>query len=404
MDHKNNKVMPWVTLAASAVYSVAYVLMIISFTVETDRTVMLILALITMAFSIVVITLSVITYKINKINDPMHERTESLCGRYVMFAVVTSVIPIFFEVILMALIPEFDSFVENEPARAAFLITILTLYVTGFPLLLLSLRKLPKMKIEKRNPTLPFFLMCITVMSGLCLIGTLIGFPIETALTLPFQNGNESSTSDIAQILENSSFFDRVLVIGIMAPVFEELIFRKLLIERTIKYGETFSILLSGFMFGLFHGNFQQFFFASFVGMLFAFVFIRTGKIIYPILLHMTVNLSTSVVTSTLYIKLMPYLDNLDDYGDFERLPTDMQLLFMVLVMWMLFLCMTAVTGIVLLAVFNKRFKPYKTPDEPSLGKIIGNCASSPLFLSFVILCLSQFGSAYLPDIVDFFI
>jgi hypothetical protein len=152
-------------------------------------------------------------------------------------------------------------------------------------------------------------------------------------------------------------------------------------------------------MFGLFHGNFQQFFFASFVGMLFAFVFIRTGRVIYTILMHMTVNLTTSVVTTTLYIKLLPYIDDADNLTE---MPYDIQLLFLTLTFWMLLLGMIGVTGFILLIVFRKRFKPYKSPDEPSFGKIIGNSLSSPLFWCFIVIQMGQFASSYLPDIVDY--
>lgn len=115
----------------------------------------------------------------------------------------------------------------------------------------------------------------------------------------------------------------------------------------------------------------------------------------------MTVNLATSVVTASLYIKLMPYIE---DNSDVMSMPSDVQLLFFVLCLWILFLGAVALTGLVLLFVFNKKFKPYKTPDEPSVGMIIGNCLKSPLFWSYIVIELGQFGSAYLPDIVNYFI
>lgn len=401
MEHSKNRVLPWITLAVSLVFSIAYVIMSVCMKIDMGMNVLTIVVLATMGLSVVAIAFAIVTGAVNKIHDPVVERIDAVCARYSAFALILSVLPIAIQLLLFSVIPGFEDYAENDPARATFIMTVLTIYVIGFPVLLLTLHKVPSMKIEKRNPTVPFFIMCVAVTSGLCLAGILIGLPIEMLLTEPFEDGSAAEEADkLAEILMKSSFFDRVLVTGILAPIFEELIFRKLLVSRTIKYGETLSILLSGFMFGLFHGNFQQFFFASFVGMLFAFVFIRTGKVIYTIILHMIVNLSTSIVTTSLYIKLMPYMDDVDSLTD---MPADIALLFLVLTFWIMLLGMIAITGIVLFFVFNKKFRPYKTPGEPSVGKIIGSFASSAMFWSFVIVCLGQFGSAYLPAIVNYF-
>jgi len=397
MEYKRNAAMPWVTFAAALMYSISYVVLIVTLKDDLDRMVSIVSLFATGAFALVTIILALITSKINKVCDPLFERAEAVSARYTVLAIIVTVFPLILEVLMYAVIPDAEELAEEYPARISLIITILTIYVTGTPLLLLTLRKVPKMKIEKRNPTISFFFLCLMTMCGLCLVGTLIGLPIELVLTKPFESGDEISQSNIAEIISSTTLLERVLVIGIIGPVFEELIFRKLLIERTIRYGETFSIILSGFMFGLFHGNFQQFFFATLIGMLFAFLFIRTGKIIYPILLHCTVNLTTSIVTASMYIKLLPYWDVIDD---FEELPTDIQLVAIALVLWMMFLGMIAVTGLILYCVFYKKFKPYKAPDEPATGMIISKCVHSPLFWSFVVVCLGDFGTAYLPDIV----
>ena len=128
-------------------------------------------------------------------------------------------------------------------------------------------------------------------------------------------------------------------------------------------------------------------------------VVLRSGSVIYSAILHMTMNLSTSIVSVTLYQKLLPYMDVLEDIED---LPQDILLYLYALTLWMLFLAALAVTGIVLYFVFRKKFTPYKKPDEPSTGKVIGNCVRSPMFWCFVMVCLGDFVSYYLPDIVKY--
>jgi hypothetical protein len=90
-----------------------------------------------------------------------------------------------------------------------------------------------------------------------------------------------------------------------LAPIFEELIFRKFLIDRTYKYGERNAIILSGLMFGLFHTNLGQFFYAFIIGAIFAWVYIRTGNILYSMSMHLLINL----LGGTVPILLLSHVD-----------------------------------------------------------------------------------------------
>ena len=76
--------------------------------------------------------------------------------------------------------------------------------------------------------------------------------------------------------------------------------FRKLLIDRTIKYGAGISILISALMFGLYHANLNQLIYSLLVGGFFAAVYVKTGNVIYTILLHMAANFTGSIVTTSI--------------------------------------------------------------------------------------------------------
>ena len=82
-------------------------------------------------------------------------------------------------------------------------------------------------------------------------------------------------------------------VIG--APIVEELTFRKALLDRLHDTHEGYAAVISGLLFGLMHGNHMQFFLAFFLGMLFAMVYQRTGRIVYTMLLHGMINLTASL-------------------------------------------------------------------------------------------------------------
>lgn len=83
----------------------------------------------------------------------------------------------------------------------------------------------------------------------------------------------------------------------VVAPILEELIFRKLLLERLRGLGDVSAVLLSALAFSLFHLNLYQMLYAFVLGMVFACVVLVTGSVRDPILLHMIIN-GTSVLTS----------------------------------------------------------------------------------------------------------
>ncbi|MCR5027559.1 MAG: CPBP family intramembrane metalloprotease [Methanobrevibacter sp.] len=157
------------------------------------------------------------------------------------------------------------------------------------------MRKIKAEKIEKESLTVKKFLLYLCITITLMWFGNIIG-NIITMIIGNFMT--HEIVNPIKHIIQNSNPYVNLIILSIIAPIFEEIFFRKLLIDRTIKYGATLSIILSASLFGLFHGNLSQFFYAFFLGGFFAYVYTKTGKVIYPIILHSTINLMGSVVSS----------------------------------------------------------------------------------------------------------
>lgn len=61
-------------------------------------------------------------------------------------------------------------------------------------------------------------------------------------------------------------------------------------------YGEKLAVIVSALLFGLFHANLSQLFYAFLLGLLLGYVYLRTGKLRYSIALHMLFNLLGSIV------------------------------------------------------------------------------------------------------------
>lgn len=96
----------------------------------------------------------------------------------------------------------------------------------------------------------------------------------------------------LGAIMEAQSPWTLLIVVGIIAPIVEELIFRGLVQKRIRDYlGAGWAVLLSALCFGIYHGNMIQFIYAAFLGILFALLHEKTGSLWIPITAHIAANL-----------------------------------------------------------------------------------------------------------------
>ena len=86
------------------------------------------------------------------------------------------------------------------------------------------------------------------------------------------------------------------------------------MIDRLRVLGELPAVLLSGLLFGLIHGNFSQFFYATFVGFVLGYLYLRTGRLRYPIAIHMTLNLAGGVLMTEI-ARHLPFLTGEGDFA-----------------------------------------------------------------------------------------
>ena len=79
--------------------------------------------------------------------------------------------------------------------------------------------------------------------------------------------------------------------ICIVAPVAEEYIFRSLILKPLRAYGDLTAVLVSGIVFGLYHGNFDQFAYAALLGIFFSVVAVKYNSILPVTILHAANNI-----------------------------------------------------------------------------------------------------------------
>lgn len=68
------------------------------------------------------------------------------------------------------------------------------------------------------------------------------------------------------------------------------------MLNKLRRYGDKIAIVTTALLFGLFHTNFSQFFYATVLGIIFAYVVLKTGTIKYSIILHIFVNMMGSFI------------------------------------------------------------------------------------------------------------
>lgn len=168
----------------------------------------------------------------------------------------------------------------------------LCMYAFAMPLSYLLFRSCRAEPAEKRSLSFLSVLALLSVCLALTLAGSIIGNLVNVIVSLLT---GIPVTNPVEQMTANTPMWANLLFVVILAPILEELFFRKLIIDRLRRYGDLIAILISGALFGIIHGNFSQFFYAAMLGVVFGYVYCYTGRLRYTVFLHMFINFFGSV-------------------------------------------------------------------------------------------------------------
>lgn len=103
---------------------------------------------------------------------------------------------------------------------------------------------------------------------------------------------------EAAESFYSPSFLTQILCLGIISPIVEELIFRGLIFKRLRRrMAVKQAIVMSGLMFGFYHGNLVQMIYGSLAGILLAYLYEKYGSVKAPILAHICMNCVAIVLT-----------------------------------------------------------------------------------------------------------
>lgn len=123
---------------------------------------------------------------------------------------------------------------------------------------------------------------------------------IHLTLFLPFPKLSlfgEPSTSTIINLVTNTTIYNS-LNLCIITPIFEELLFRGIILGGLLKrYPPTIALITSSLLFGLFHLDFIG---STIVGSILGWIYYRTQNLSYCILIHFSINLTGTILRYTL--------------------------------------------------------------------------------------------------------
>lgn len=325
------------------------------------------------------------------IDEEREKRNFSRIGvGYALFSVIS-----YFAALLIYIIVSYTSPAFYETTLFLNMVTPLSMYLFALPVLLIVLSKCEAKAPQKRKLGFGGFLMFLITAFGFMYLGAMIGNYIMDVFSQSF---NYDYSNTLESIIDYDNLWITAIFTVIVAPIGEEFVFRKLIIDRTQKYGGFVSIGLSGLMFGLMHGNFYQFFYCFALGLLLGYIYYSTGKLYITIAIHAIVNLVGSVL-STLLLPISDALEAIDP-SDTEGLISFMSSNWgavIGLVAFSLFTYAAMACAVILPLAFRKKLKPSRGELELPKAKIMPIVILNYGVIAMIILYLFEFGLSLIP-------
>ncbi len=191
------------------------------------------------------------------------------------------------------------------------------------------------------------------------------------------------------------SSFVLFILLTVIAPFFEEFIFRGAVLRLLQPYGNGLAIFVSAFCFGVYHGNFRQFFYAFALGICLGYIAVATKSLFCSTMLHALFNSIGGIImifVSTDAVK-MKSLDPTAELTDGQHLVMTFYALFMIAVL------LTAVFGFASMIkkiIKIKKFSPPKLWAEVGNGKKLAVLMLTISVIAAELLMIDVMGENYI--------
>ena len=141
------------------------------------------------------------------------------------------------------------------------------------------------------TPSVGIYMATILLLISASQVLSMLMDTLKLSEIFPYYAENVSMT-----LVANPPIIVAILVVGILVPIAEEIVFRGLVFKNLQDYtGTAVAVLISGLLFGIYHENMIQFIYATILGWLLAFIISRVHSVIVPIIGHIAANTWTIV-------------------------------------------------------------------------------------------------------------
>ena len=295
------------------------------------------------------------------------------CLVCIIMVLVTSVI----QVVVMRILEGTNNPIIYTNAYT-WLVSFIPMYAVGFPVGLLAIKKSEPLKLEEHSFGFVNMLKTFTVCIAFMYTGNIIGQLVNALITK--LTGYEADFQ-VGELIEEGDTLWIFIFVVVIGPIVEEIIFRKIMIDRLSKYGRPLAIAFSAIVFGLFHGNLSQFFYATALGFIFGYVYTKTGRLRYSVILHMCVNFLGSIVATFMASRVD--FDAIEDImnGDFsaQSIPDGVAGL-------MIYVVVMLVIGIIGYIVFFSNLRKLELP--PAEMPLMKEYRFKTAYLNFGFICV----------------
>ncbi len=194
------------------------------------------------------------------------------------------------------------------------LLAVIPRYFVAFPcllLLLIGIKKSESTKNKRRMPVKDLILiLCIAYLA--MLIGSTVSSFISSVFNMSAGTSQNTGTDGTGTPIYLVFIYSCIIV-----PVFDELIFRKIIIDRVSVYGDNAAIIFSALMFAIAAGSTSGVLYYAVTGAVLAYIYTSTRRIGYSILAHSFISVF-NYITPALYSIIEAKLPTFDVNTSFD--------------------------------------------------------------------------------------
>ena len=269
-------------------------------------------------------------------------------------------------------------------------LSLLPLYLFGLPTVYLCICKMDVNPPKQNGISIGLFLLLFLIGRFFTMMGSLVSnfliFVTESIIRKPIVD----STSEL---IAKTPVWLIFIAAVIVAPIVEEFIYRKLIIDRLYVHGEAIAILVSSIIFALAHGNLYQVVYAFLNACILGWIYTRTGRLRYTIAFHMLTNFLGSIAVLPI-VDAQEKLQEMLSNGDLEM---EMFSLALTVGGYSVLKFALAVLGAVAFFLSYKRFLPHGRALDPiPKGKSLNVILLNPGCIAFLAVSMLEFILSFL--------